>query len=321
MKMMKAVVIERFGDESELSIGSVPVPDIASNEVLIRIEYAGVGSWDVFERQGGYAEMLGIAPTFPYVLGSEGAGEIVAVGDAVTQFARGDRVMASGFLNPKGGFYAEYVAVGEETVAPVPAGYSMVEASAVLGVGITALRGLADVLGLRSNDSLCVFGASGGVGHVAVQLANAIGAEVNAVASGPDGVELVRRLGCNSVFDGRDETDFASLLAAESGKLGNVLLTAGGSRANEVCRLTKAGGVVTFPSGVTPTPVVPEDITCTPYYGEPNREITERLFDTIERHGVKPHVSAVVRGSEAASAHERVVGHHVGKLVLDLRSL
>ncbi|MCG8479148.1 MAG: NADP-dependent oxidoreductase, partial [Spirochaetales bacterium] len=232
MKNMNAVVIERFGDESELTVRSVPVPEIGRNEVLIRVEYAGVGSWDVFERTGGYAGMFGASPGFPYILGSEGAGTVVAVGGDVTRFRTGDSAMASGFLNPRGGFYAEYVAVAEETVAAVPADYSTVEAAVVLGVGITALRGVVDVLKLRLEESLCVFGASGGIGHVAVQIARALSARVAAVASGVDGVELVRRLGVDSAFDGRDDTMLRSVRAAAGDGFDKVLLTAGGAQAD-----------------------------------------------------------------------------------------
>ncbi|MEZ4516990.1 MAG: alcohol dehydrogenase catalytic domain-containing protein [Chloroflexota bacterium] len=80
------------------------MPDIDSGEALIKIEFAGVGSWEPFEREGGYVAMQGTSPSFPYILGSEGAGVIVAVGDDVDRFEEGDYVYAAGFLNPKGDF-------------------------------------------------------------------------------------------------------------------------------------------------------------------------------------------------------------------------
>lgn len=321
METMQAVTIERFGEADELAVQSIPVPQIAANEVLIRVAYAGVGSWDVGERQGGYARMFGSSPSFPYVLGSEGVGEVVAVGSAVTRFHPGQDVMATGFLNPTGGFYAQYVAVNEQTVAPVPAGYSAIEASVVLGVGITALRGVIDTLGLSRDQSLCILGASGGIGHVALQIANAIGADVCAVASGPDGCSLVQDLGASSVHDGRAAATVGSLRQQIGGRFDAVLLTAGGELADQLCKLTKPGGTIAFPAGVQPEPVPPEGVTCKPYYGEPTQEITARLIRMIDRHGIKPHVSAVFAADQAAHAHRQVVEHHLGKIALDIGTL
>lgn len=321
METMQAVTIERFGEAAELTVQSIPVPQIAANEVLIRVAYAGVGSWDVAERQGGYDRMLGSSSNFPYVLGSEGAGEVVAIGSAVTRFRPGQAVMATGFLNPKGGFYAQYVAVNEQTVAPVPAGYSAIEASVVLGVGITALRGVIDTLGLSAHQSLGILGASGGIGHVALQIANAIGADVCALASGSDGTLLARGLGAGSVYDGRAAATAGALRQQIGGRFDAVLLTAGGELADQLCKLTKPGGTIAFPAGVHPEPVPPEGVACKPYYGEPTQEITARLIRLIDRHGIKPHVSAVFAADQAAHAHRKVVGHHLGKIALDIGAL
>ena len=139
---MRAVAIDHFGGPEALSVHTLPVPEVGPGEVLVRVATAGVGEWDPFEREGGYAEMLGITPTFPYVLGSEGSGTVVAVGDGVDRFAVGDEAYAAGFLNPKGGFYAEYAAVDAELASPVPAGLSGEQAGVMSGVGVTAVRGL-----------------------------------------------------------------------------------------------------------------------------------------------------------------------------------
>lgn len=95
---MRAVVIDSFGGPEQLHERQVPMPSPGRGQVLIRLETAGVGSWDPFEREGGYAEMQGTSPSFPYVLGSEGAGTIAAVGDDVTSRAVGERVFAASFL-------------------------------------------------------------------------------------------------------------------------------------------------------------------------------------------------------------------------------
>lgn len=84
--LMRAVAMDQFGGPEVLKIQTIPIPRIEAGEVLIRVEWAGVGEWDPFERQGGYAEMLGLEPVFPYILGSEGAGTIAAVGAQVSRF-------------------------------------------------------------------------------------------------------------------------------------------------------------------------------------------------------------------------------------------
>ena len=145
---MQAVALDQFGGPEALKLQTLPVPEVGPDEVLVRVESAGVGVWDPFEREGGYAEMLGIEPQFPYVLGSEGAGVVAAVGESVSRFKKGDRVYAAGFLNPKGGFYAEYAAVKAELVSHVPDGLTIEQAGVMSGVAITALRGLDDTLRL-----------------------------------------------------------------------------------------------------------------------------------------------------------------------------
>src|SRR6476660_1764638 len=108
---MRAVAVDKFGGADALKIQNVPVPEIEAQEVLIRVEAAGVGAWDPYEREGRFVEITGIKPTFPYVLGTDGAGTIAAVGKDVSRFQEGDPVYAAALANPKGGFYAQYAAV------------------------------------------------------------------------------------------------------------------------------------------------------------------------------------------------------------------
>src|SRR6266852_3565743 len=105
---MRAVALDKFGGPEAQNI---PIPQIEAQEVLIRVEAAGVGAWDPFEREGRFVEIIGIKPTFPYVLGTDGSGTIAALGKDVNRFKEGDRVYAAELGNPKGGFYARYAAV------------------------------------------------------------------------------------------------------------------------------------------------------------------------------------------------------------------
>ena len=249
---MRAIALERFGGVETLVLRTIPVPTIGPDEVLIRVEVAGVGEWDPFEREGGYAEMLGIEPRFPYVLGSEGAGTIAAVGERVDRFQKGDRVYALGFLNPKGGFYADYAAVAADLVSLLPGRLTVEQAGVMGGVGITALRGLDDTLKVKPGESAIIFGASGGIGHIAVQLARQMGARVFAIASGDDGVALVERLGADSVVDGRKGDVLAAARAFAPEGFDAALLTAGGETADQALSAVREGGRAAYPNGVQP---------------------------------------------------------------------
>jgi NADPH:quinone reductase-like Zn-dependent oxidoreductase len=92
---MRALTIDRFGGPEVLSVRNISVPEPQPDQVLIRIESAGLGVWDIAEREGRLAKMFGIQAKFPWVLGSEGAGKITAVGDKVSGFRNGDEVYAT----------------------------------------------------------------------------------------------------------------------------------------------------------------------------------------------------------------------------------
>ncbi|MFL6449942.1 MAG: alcohol dehydrogenase catalytic domain-containing protein [Bryobacteraceae bacterium] len=168
--------------------------------MLIALDTAGVGSWDAEMRAGWYPDGH---PDFPLVLGTDGSGKVAAMGSHIRRFRIGDAVYAYSFANEKGGFYAEYVVVTAEHVAPIPKGLSMREAGAIPTTGLTAIQGIDDALRIKKGEAVVILGASGGVGTLAVQFAKMREARVLGIASGADGVALVRRLGADAAVDGR----------------------------------------------------------------------------------------------------------------------
>ena len=88
-KTMKTVAIDRFGGLNEMKIRELPVPDLDADEILVRVEAAGVGVWDPFEREGGFAKEFNMSPKFPIILGSDGAGTVEAIGEKVSRFKKG----------------------------------------------------------------------------------------------------------------------------------------------------------------------------------------------------------------------------------------
>src|SRR5690349_14685236 len=312
---MRAVALDRFGGPETLKVQTVPIPEVGANEVLIHVECAGVGAWDPFEREGGFVEVLGREPKFPYVLGTDGAGTVAAGGKKVKELKEGDRVYAAALGNPKGGFYAEYAVVNEDNASLIPGDLKMDQAAVLASDGLTALKGL-ELLDLQPGESVMIFGASGGIGHLAVQVAKRLGARVFAVASGEDGVSFVKRLGADAVVDGRSDKvlDVAREFAPDG--IDAALVTAGGEATNRALAAIRADGRIAYPNGVMPEPKAPAGVDIDAYDGEGGREAIERLNELIEAGPFEVHVDRVFPLDQAAAAQAALGEHHLGKIAL-----
>ena len=313
---MQALALDRFGGPEALKIQDLPIPQIEAQEVLIRVEAAGVGAWDPFEREGRFVEITGVKPSFPYVLGTDGAGTIAAVGKDVNRFKEGDRVYAAELGNPKGGFYAQYAAVKADNASLIP-GHLTIEQAAVLPTdALTALTGLEKVLGLKSGESLIVFGASGGIGHQALQLAKRLGANVFAIASGNDGVQLAKKLGADSAVDGRGDNVLQAAREFAPNGLDAALVTAGGEETDEALLAIRQGGRIAYPHGVMPEPTAPDGVAIEAYDGEISPALIDRLNALIDSGPFEVHVDRTFRLEEASKAHKALTEHHLGKIAL-----
>ncbi len=319
-KTMLASAINEFGDASKFDIKELPIPTIADNEILIKLDYAGIGQWDTFEREGGYDQMLGLNSKFPYIIGSEGSGEIVSLGKNVKNFEINDKVYAVGFLNPKGGFYAEYVSVSYKLVKKIPETITLLQASVIAGVGLTALRGLTDVLNLKKGESIAIFGASGGIGHIAVQIAKSLGAKIYAIASKTDGVSLIKSYGIEHVINGKSEDIIAKAHSFGFNKFDKVLLTFSHKDINKFIKDFCLGGKVAYPNGVFPEPEKRSDVDIFGYNGEPDEDIINRLHRYIENGEITPHVDQVFKLDNVKDAHKHLIEHYVGKLAIKVSS-
>ncbi|RKG74504.1 NADP-dependent oxidoreductase [Corallococcus exercitus] len=316
---MKAAALDRFGGPEVLGIKTVSVPTCGDDEVLVRVAAAGIGAWDWMEREGQMAELLPTAPSFPYVPGADGAGEVVAVGKEVKDLKVGDQVYGSAFLSTKGGFYAEYVAVKGDQASRIPKGLKVEQAAGLAADGITALRGLEDHLQLKSGQRLLIFGANGGIGHMALQFAKRMGAKVLAVASGEDGAELARRLGADAVVDGRKgDVDKVCREFAPEG-FDAALVLASGDAAEKALQYMRKGGRVAWPNGVEPAPKVPEGAQATAYDGIPGADVMKRMNALIEAGPFHLEIGRVYALEEAAKAQQEVLKHHLGKYAIRIQ--
>jgi NADPH:quinone reductase-like Zn-dependent oxidoreductase len=228
-------------------------------------------------------------------------------------------VYSYSFANPKGGFYAEYVAVASERAAPIPAGLTMREAGAIPTTGLTALQGIADALEVTRGESLAIVGASGGVGTLAVQFAKLREARVFGVASGEDGVALVRRLGADVAVDGKSGDLADALQKFAPHGLDAVLALAGGETLERVAESVRRGGRIAYPNGVEPEPKKRPGIRVMPYDAVPGVREFNELGKAVEAAKLKVPIAAAYPLAEAAQAHRGIEqGHVLGKIVLDI---
>ena len=310
---MRAAAIDRFGGPQVLKTRHLPIPKISAQEVLIKIDTAGVGSWDARARDGEWGER----EDFPFILGVDGSGVVAATGAQVRRFKKGDRVYAYSYDNPKGGFYAEYVAVSASKVAAVPKPLDMVHAGALATIGLTALQGVDDALETQPGERLIIHGASGNVGMIALQFAKLRGARVLATASGRDGLDLVRRLGADAAVDGkRSDIGKAAREFAPDG-IDAVLAFVGGKELTRCLDALRKGGRLAYPNGIEPEPRKRKGIRVKAYDAVPGAREFERLGRAVEEADLDVPIAATFKLEDAVAAHRFIEkGHVVGKVVI-----
>jgi NADPH:quinone reductase len=313
---MRAAAIDRFGPPSVLRPRMLPVPEPGPRELLIALNAAGVGSWDESMRDGSWNEGH---TKFPLVIGTDGAGIVVAKGARVTRFRVGDRVYAASSDNPKGGFYAQYIVVTESHVARMPPRLDFLHAAALAYPGLTALQGVYDILDVRRGDTILIFGASGALGTLAVQFAKHRGARVIGTASGRAAQSLVRRLGASAVVDARDPVVVDKLLKLAPDGIDAGLALAGGDELERCLTLVRTGGRVAYPNGVEPEPRHRRGIRVRGYDAKNDRGELARLNRMINAMRLRVPIAASFPLARAADAHRRQHDHVIGRIVLRIR--
>jgi NADPH2:quinone reductase len=309
---MKAAVVETAGPPNTLHIKNVPLPRLARNHVIIALEYAGLGVWDAAQRAGSYG------PVEPEkILGADGSGTIAAVAADVSKFKVGDRVYSYSYGNPTGGFHAEYVSVPADRVAHLPAQLEMSIAGAVPCVALTALSGL-ERLKVNSGQTLFVFGASGGVGSMAVWLASIAGATVVASAH-PDAQEYVRSLGAARTVNPNSSQRESLLKRIAPAGFDSALVTASGDTLPAFLSHLKAGKPFAYPNGVEPKPHF-SGHSALAFDAEMSHEAFDRLNAAIGTRTIPLRIK-VFPLKDVVEAHRRIErGHVLGKIVLRICS-
>ncbi len=232
---MRAVIAARPGGPDVLTVVELPRPVPGPGEVLIRIAAAGVNRADTVQREGHYPPAPGVTD----VLGLECAGEIVELGESVTDLRLGGRVCA--LLS--GGGYAEYVAVPAGQVAPVPEGLTMVEAAGALETAATVWSNVYALGGLAAGQTLLVHGGTSGIGTTAIQLAKASGATVVTTAGSDAKVRVCEELGADLAVNYRD-SDFVEAMRSHDMTADVVLDMVGASYLSHNVEVLSTGGML-----------------------------------------------------------------------------
>ena len=194
---MKALILNAYGQDAPFELTEVPKPEARAGQVLVKIAASSVNTVDTMIRTMG--KELPLSPDLPAILGMDFAGTVEAVGEGVDRLSVGDEVYGcAGGLADLPGTLAEYIAADADLVAVKSNKLSMREAAALPLVGITAYEGLQRA-GIKKGHRVLVHGGSGGVGHVALQLAAHFGADVYSTGGGEKQMALIERLGATPI--------------------------------------------------------------------------------------------------------------------------
>jgi NADPH:quinone reductase len=306
-KTMKAAVMDKPGPPEAIRIDDVPIPRLGHDHVLIALEYAGVGIWDAEQREGTFGK---IEPGT--ILGVDGSGTIAAIGAGVHDLQVGDRVYAYRYGNPQG-FYAEYVNVPASNVARLPAQIDAAVGGGMPCVAVTALTGL-EKLKVGSGQTLLVFGASGGVGSLAVWLGNRMGAAVVGTAR-PDVHAYVRELGAAHAIDPHSAELERSIKRETPEGYDAALITAGSDALPAFLAHLKSQAALAFPNGVDPAPKAAGHPAIS-FDGEASPDAFRRLNEVIGSGTIPLRIEEFAL-QDVVQAHRRIEqGHVVGKIVL-----
>lgn len=191
---MKAIQVKQFGEPEVMQLAEVETPSPKDDEILVKVEAAGVNPVDTYIRSGVYAAL----PDLPYTPGSDISGTIVSTGKAVTTFQAGDRVYSSGTVS---GGYADYAVCLESQIFALPANVDFVAGAAIGVPAATAYRALFIRGEAQSGEKLLIHGASGSVGYAAVRLAKAAGMEVYGTASTMEGLKHLEKAGVSGSYN------------------------------------------------------------------------------------------------------------------------
>ena len=325
---MRAVLCKAFEGASGLSFGEAPEPSPGANEVLIDVHAASVSYMDYLMASGRYQ----MRPPLPYVPGTDAAGIVVAVGDAVDRFHPGDRVACEGWL----GAFAERMTAKASLTGLLPDSVDFVAGSTLLHMYLTAYYALILRAAVKPGETVLVTGAAGGVGLACIELARLLGARVLAAVGNPIKADFVRERGAEAVIDYSSEDVRERVKALTGGEGVDVCIdNVGGRLFTTLARLMAWNGrlmPVGFTSGEVPS--IPMNLPLLKNYSivgmfsgawterrpDEAARATEAVMQWAGEGRLRPHIDRVLPLERAAEAMSAIAERSViGRAVLAVR--
>ena len=320
---MKAIIITKPGEPNVLQPEERPLPELAENEVLIKVKAVGINRPDIAQRQGKYPAPPGAPGDIP---GLEVSGVIEDCGKDVIRWKKGDEVCA--LLS--GGGYAEFVAAPSGQCLPIPKGFSFVEAASLPETIFTVWNNVFQRGALKSGENFLIHGGSSGIGVTAIQLAKALGANVFATAGTDEKVKACIALGADRAINYKKD-DFEKILESEGVDV--VLDMIGGDYVPRNMRLLRPDGRMAFINAmkggemdlnirdimkkrlvITGSTLRNRDIT---FKSALAKEIEKHVWPIIEQGKFKAVIYKTFPLDAAGKAHELMESSsHIGKIVL-----
>lgn len=325
---MKAIVVNEYGSPDSLKYQELNLLEPSANQVLISVKYAGVNFPDTLIIRGKYQ----FQPEMPFAPGGEVAGIIKKVGENVTRFEVGDRVVSG---TSWGGFAEEALGF-ESNTHLLPDGVSFEEGAATLMTFATTYHALKDRAKLKSGEKLAVLGASGGVGSAAIQLGKLIGTEIIACASTDEKLALCKQLGAKHLYKYDNPQSLKTTLKSLTNSKGVDVIfdPIGGEWAEQAFRAIAPFGrylVVGFAAGSIPAipwnlPLLKSADIMGVFWGgffrnfpKENQANVKQLLEWLKKGEIKPSIDEIFPLKEAPKAILRLENREVkGKLLIEI---
>lgn len=324
---MKAINFKHPGEADVLELMDLPIPSlIKSNQILIKVSFAGVNRPDIVQRLGSYPAPEGHSK----ILGLEISGIVLEIGQGVKRFKKGDKVAA--LVN--GGGYAEYCMAEEETTFKIPESLNLKQAASIPECFFTAWSNLVQRGSLKEGDSVLIHGGTSGIGLASIEILKLFKAKIFTTVGSAEKKEFCKNIGVNYIFNYKEEDYYKEIkkkikglnlildyiggeyinkninLLANDGKLINIGFQNGSSAEINLMkvmlkRLTISGSTLRIRDNKFKTRIL--------------KELTEYVFPYFKTRQVKCYIDSVFHLSEASKAHKRLdEGVHIGKVILKI---
>lgn len=307
---MRAVVQHEFGGPEVMKIEDVPVPEPKPTEIRVRVRAAGVNPID-FKTRAGH----GMVRELPFTPGWDVAGVVDALGRGVTRFAVGDEVLGMPLFPRQAAAYADYVTAPSRQFVRRPAAMTVRQAAGLPLAGLTAWQALVDTAHVQAGQRVLIHAAAGGVGHLAVQIAKALGAHVIGTAS-PANHAMLAGLGADELID-YHTTRFEDVVH----DVDVVVDMVGGETGVRSLDVLSRDGLLISVPGATGTDALTaaaqRGLRATGILVEPDQVGLDALISLVEKGSLVVMVSDTFPVEDVVSAHELAErGHGLGKIVL-----